>query len=124
MNLGKVTYNFIIPCLVFQKAIIKSPQFTHLAFILVNYIIYGENNQAVEVIILSTAFAVFLPLHGKRTEVVDVEKAIAFINGYTNIPADQKLEYIEVIVTNNNGSIIQCQFKTKAEAVDFLNKIK
>ena len=59
MNLGKVTYNFIIPCLVFQKAIIKSPQFTHLAFILVNYIISGENNQAVEVIILSTAFAVF-----------------------------------------------------------------
>ena len=64
-----------------------------------------------------------LPLHGTRTEVVDVEKAIAFINGYTNIPADQKLEYIEVIVTYNNGSIIQCQFKTKAEAVDFLKKI-
>ena len=59
MNLRKVTYNFIIPCLVFQKAIIKSPQFTHLAFILVNYIISGENNQVVEVIILSTAFAVF-----------------------------------------------------------------
>lgn len=65
-----------------------------------------------------------LPLHGTRTEVVDVEKAIAFINGYTSIPAGQKLEYIEVIVTYNNGSIIQCQFKTKAEAVEFLNKIK
>lgn len=65
-----------------------------------------------------------LPLHGTRTEVVDVEKAIAFINGYTNISVNQKLEYIEVIVTYNNGSIIQCQFKTKAEAVSFLNMIK
>lgn len=65
-----------------------------------------------------------LPLHGTRTEVVDVEKAIAFINGYSNIPANQKLEYIEVIVTYNNGSIIQCQFKTKTETVEFLNKIK
>ena len=65
-----------------------------------------------------------LPLHGTRTEVVDVEKAIAFINGYTNISVNQKLEYIEVIVTYNNGSIIQCQFRTKAEAVSFLNMIK
>ena len=65
-----------------------------------------------------------LPLHGTRTEVVDVEKAIAFINGYSGLPANQKLEYIEVIVTYNNGSIVQCQFKTKAEAVDFLQKIR
>ncbi len=65
-----------------------------------------------------------LPLHGTRTEVVDVEKGIAFINGYNSIPTDQKLEYIEVIVTYNNGSIIQCQFKTKVEAVNFLNMIK
>ena len=65
-----------------------------------------------------------LPLHGKRTEVADVEKAIDFINGYTEIPADQQLEYIEVIVTYNNGTIIQCQFKEKDEAVDFLEKIK
>ncbi len=65
-----------------------------------------------------------LPLHGTRTEVVDVEKAIAFINGYCDLPTNQKLEYIEVIVTYNNGSIIQCQFKTKAETVDFLQKIR
>lgn len=65
-----------------------------------------------------------LPLHGTRTEVIDVEKAIAFINGYNNIPASQQLKYIEIVVTYNNGSVIQCQFKTKAEAVEFLNKIK
>ena len=65
-----------------------------------------------------------LPLHGKRTEVADVEKAIGYINGYTNIPEDLRIEYIEIIVTYNNGNIIQCQFKEKEEAVDFLYKIK
>jgi len=59
MDLGKVSYNLIIPCFFFQKAIIKSPHFTHPAFILVNCIIYGENGQAVEAIILSTDFEVF-----------------------------------------------------------------
>ncbi|MBQ6965630.1 MAG: hypothetical protein IJP82_08090 [Bacteroidaceae bacterium] len=65
-----------------------------------------------------------LPLHGKSTYVIDVERAINFINGYTEIPKDQTLEYIQVIVTYNIGSIIQCQFKTKAEAIDFLYKLK
>ena len=32
---------------------------THLAFILVNYILYDENNQAVDGMILSTAFVAF-----------------------------------------------------------------
>ena len=65
-----------------------------------------------------------LPLHGKRTEVVDVEKAIDFINSYESLPDDYQLEYIQVIVTYNNGTIIQCQFKEKEEAVDFLKRIK
>ena len=64
-----------------------------------------------------------LPLHGTRTEVVNVEKAINFINKYENLPDNSTLEYIEVIVTYNNGSIIQCQFKSKDEAVDFLRRI-
>lgn len=65
-----------------------------------------------------------LPLHGTRTEVIDIEKAIDFINGYENIPEENHLEYIEVIVTYNNGTLIQCQFKEKADAIDFLKKIK
>lgn len=65
-----------------------------------------------------------LPLHGIRTEVVDIEKAINFINDYTVIPANSNLEYIEIIVTYNNGAIIQCQFKDKEQAVDFLDKMK
>ena len=65
-----------------------------------------------------------LPLHGTRTEVVNVEKAIEFINGYSSFPSNPKLEYIEVFVTYNNGSIIQCQFKEKEEVIGFLNKLK
>ncbi|MBR1593784.1 MAG: hypothetical protein IJ659_03335 [Alloprevotella sp.] len=65
-----------------------------------------------------------LPLHGTRTEVIDVEKAIDFINGYDGIPKDNHLEYIEVIVTYNNGTLIQCQFKEKDEAIEFLERIK
>ena len=65
-----------------------------------------------------------LPLHGKRTEMFDVEKAIEFINAYTDISEDQSLEYIEVVVNYNNGSIIQCQFKEKIEVVGFLKRLK
>ena len=65
-----------------------------------------------------------LPLHGKRTEVVDVEKAIVFINGYESLPYDHQFEYIQIIVTYNNGTMIQCQFKEKEEAVEFLERIK
>ena len=65
-----------------------------------------------------------LPLHGKRTEVVDVKEAIDFIINYEILPDDHQLEYIQVIVTYNNGTIIQCQFKEKEEAIDFLERIK
>lgn len=65
-----------------------------------------------------------LPLHGTRIEVIDVEKAIDFINGYKNIPMDHRLEYIEVIINYNNGTLIQCQFKEKTEAVVFLKKMR
>mgnify|MGYP007069905471 CR=1 FL=1 len=65
-----------------------------------------------------------LPLHGKRTEVLDVEKAIYIINEYSGIPIDNQLEYIELVVTYNNGTVIQCQFKEKDEAVEFLERIR
>jgi len=64
-----------------------------------------------------------LPLHGKRIEVVDIQSAIEFINGYKDIPIDNKLEYVEVFITYNNGTVIHCQFPDKAEAVAFLNKM-
>lgn len=65
-----------------------------------------------------------LPLHGVRMEVTDKNSAIAFINGYNTLPDNHQLEYIEIIVTYNNGSDIQCHFKEKEEVIDFLtNKI-
>lgn len=64
-----------------------------------------------------------LPLHGKRIEVGDIKSAIDFIQGYKNLPADYKLEYVEVFITYNNGTVIHCQFTEKAEAVEFLNKM-
>lgn len=64
-----------------------------------------------------------LPLHGKRIEVNDIQSAIAFINGYNEIPLDHKLEYVEIFITYNNGTLIHCQFTDKAEAVAFLNKM-
>lgn len=63
-----------------------------------------------------------LPLHGCRSEFPNVEQAISFINNYQEIPKEHKLEYIEIIVTYNNGSIIQCHFTEKEEAIDFLKR--
>ena len=64
-----------------------------------------------------------LPLHGRRTEVFDIGAAIKYIDNYTLLPDDQRLEYIEVVVTYSNGSIIRGQFKDKVGAIDFLNSI-
>lgn len=65
-----------------------------------------------------------LPLHGKRMEVADISSAISFIRGYSALPDDNGLEYIEIIVRYNNESMIQCQFKEKQEVIEFLNRIK
>ena len=65
-----------------------------------------------------------LPLHGKRMEVADISSAISFIRGYSALPDNNVLEYIEIIVRYNNESMIQCQFKEKQEVIDFLNRIK
>ena len=65
-----------------------------------------------------------LPLHGKRMEVADISSAISFIRGYSALPDDNVLEYIEIIVRYNNESMIQCRFKEKQEVIDFLNRIK
>lgn len=64
-----------------------------------------------------------LPLHGRQTEVLGVSQAIDFIAGYTRIPENHHLEYIEVIVTYNTGTIIQGKFKGKDEAIAFLKKL-
>ena len=64
-----------------------------------------------------------LPLHGCSTEVVDITEAISFINNYQDLPKTSQLKYIELIITYNNGSIIQCKFRDKEEAIVFLNHL-
>lgn len=65
-----------------------------------------------------------LPLHGVRMEVTNIEKAISVINSYNELPDNYQLQYIEIIVHYNNGSVVQCQFKEKEEVIDFLNHIQ
>lgn len=65
-----------------------------------------------------------LPLHGKCTELMDVRQAIEFINEYSTMPIHHELQYIEVFVSYNNGTSIHCQFREKAEAVDFLERLR
>jgi hypothetical protein len=64
-----------------------------------------------------------LPLHGKRIETADAKSAIAYLRDYEDLPEDCLLEYVEVFITYNNGTMIHCQFKEKEEAIDFLNRI-
>ena len=54
----------------------------------------------------------------------DWQKCIDYCDWVIERAKTEKLEYIEIIVAYNNGSIIQCQFKSKAEAVEFLQKIE
>lgn len=65
-----------------------------------------------------------LPLHGVKTEVPNTEMAIRFVNDYNGLSDNHQLQYIEIMVNYNNGSVIQCQFKEKDEVVDFLNHIQ
>lgn len=64
-----------------------------------------------------------LPLHGVKTEVPNIEMAIRFLHDYDGLPDNHQLQYIEIIVNYNNGSVIQGQFKEKDEVIDFLNNI-
>lgn len=65
-----------------------------------------------------------LPLHGAQVELSDVESAVRFISNYNTIPADQKLEYIEVVVYYNDENVINGRFKTKERAISFLEQLK
>ena len=63
-----------------------------------------------------------LPLHGKEMRFTDISQAISFLSGYTNIPDDAVIDRYIVGITFNDGSQINCMFKDKQMAVDFLNR--
>lgn len=65
-----------------------------------------------------------IPLHGKSVQRKNVESAIKFIHDYkivntTSLP----LQNIEVIVKYTDNTLIECKFKSKKQAIDFLKTI-
>ena len=52
----------------------------------------------------------------------DTAQAISFLSGYANIPDDAVIDRYIVGITFNDGSQINCMFKEKQMAVDFLSR--
>ena len=65
-----------------------------------------------------------LPLHGRSVELASRHSAIEFIGHYTFSLECAELQYIDIIVKYTNGSNVECHFKTKEQAIDFLKIIR
>ncbi len=63
---------------------------------------------------------VVLVLHGALHEVLTIDDAIHFIEGYDNDGRAQPVERFEIEVRYNNGDLVAGKFKDKAGAVEFL----
>jgi hypothetical protein len=61
-----------------------------------------------------------LPLHGTICELVNVEDAIAFIEGYNHDGGGQSVTRYEVQIKYNNGNTVDGRFGDKASAIEFL----
>ena len=67
---------------------------------------------------------IIIPLHGKGIQVLTIDSAIDFIDQYNSIPTDAELQYIEILVKYTNGSNINCHFKSKQQAINFLKTME
>lgn len=63
-----------------------------------------------------------LPLHGKERRFTEIAQAISFLVDYSNIPSDATVDRYIVGISFNDGSQINCMFKDKQMAIDFLNR--
>lgn len=63
-----------------------------------------------------------LPLHGKEMRFGTPNAAIIFIKEYSEMPEDATINSYVIGIYFNDGSHINCVFKDKEMAVDFLNK--
>lgn len=61
-----------------------------------------------------------LPLHGKEIRFAEISQAISFLNEYSELPVDATIDRYIVGIAFNDGSHIDCMFKDKKMAVDFL----
>lgn len=65
-----------------------------------------------------------LPLYGNGADIGDVESAIKFIVDSPDfVDRVTNLQHIHISVFYKNGSHIESDFKSKSEAIDFLNRI-
>lgn len=65
-----------------------------------------------------------IPLYGKSVQRKNVESAIKFIHDYKpSSTTTMPLHNIEVIVKYTDDTSIECKFKTKKQAIDFLKTI-
>lgn len=67
-------------------------------------------------------YVLVLPLHGKEMRFSDINQAISYITEYTAIPEDAIIDRYIVGIAFNDGSQINCIFRDKEMAVDFLHR--
>ena len=92
-------------------------------FIIANKTIIDKFNYALELSIKRQINYVFvLPLHGKEIRFHGVNQAIAFLSQYDKLPDDATIDRYIVGIAFNDGSQINCMFKDKQLAVDFLTR--
>lgn len=63
-----------------------------------------------------------LPLHGKEEHFSDINNAINFILRYKDMPNDATIDRYVISIAYNDGSQVNCMFKDKDLAIDFLNR--
>lgn len=63
-----------------------------------------------------------LPLHGKEMRFVEIPQAINYLDTYSQMPVDAEIDRYIVGIAFNDGSQINCMFKDKQMAIDFLKR--
>lgn len=92
-------------------------------FIASNKDIIDKFNNALETSIKRQINYVFvLPLHGKEVRFIGTPQAIDFLSKYNKLPNDATIDRYIVGIAFNDGSQINCMFKDKQMAVDFLTR--
>lgn len=92
-------------------------------FIASNKAIIDKFNNALELSIKRKINYIFvLPLHGKEMRFQGINQAINFLSQYSKLPDDAAIDRYIVGISFNDGSQINCMFKEKEMAVDFLRR--
>lgn len=63
-----------------------------------------------------------LPLHGKEVRFTNPDSAVSFIEEYDIMPHDAVIDRYVVGIFYNDGTQINCVFRDKARAIDFLKR--